>query len=286
MKRSDLLVDVPLGDWIDSIVRWMISAWDGFFGVIETILLGFHSVFSMILTTPPFWVILLVLIGLAFLAKGWKLALGSALGLILFVYGVGQWENAMHSLALVLVASLVAIILGVPLGILAARHKAVSVFVRPILDFLQTMPAFVYLIPFAMIFSLGVVPGIVATIFFAIAPAVRFTELGIRQVDSSVVEAAYAFGAHPRRVLYQVQLPLALPTIMAGINQVIMLSLSMVVIAGMVGAGGLGADVVQAIQRVNISLGAEAGTATVVLAMYLDRVTGAFGAKRRRNADD
>ena len=181
---------------------------------------------------------------------------------------------------------LVAIILGVPLGILAARHKAVSVFVRPILDFLQTMPAFVYLIPFAMIFSLGVVPGIVATIFFAIAPAVRFTELGIRQVDSSVVEAAYAFGAHPRRVLYQVQLPLALPTIMAGINQVIMLSLSMVVIAGMVGAGGLGADVVQAIQRVNISLGAEAGTATVVLAMYLDRVTGAFGAKRRRNADD
>ncbi len=286
MKRSDLLVDVPLGDWIDSIVRWMISAWDGFFGVIETILLGFHSVFSMILTTPPFWVILLVLIGLAFLAKGWKLALGSALGLILFVYGVGQWENAMHSLALVLVASLVAIILGVPLGILAARHKAVSVFVRPILDFLQTMPAFVYLIPFAMIFSLGVVPGIVATIFFAIAPAVRFTELGIRQVDASVVEAAYAFGAHPRRVLYQVQLPLALPTIMAGINQVIMLSLSMVVIAGMVGAGGLGADVVQAIQRVNISLGAEAGTATVVLAMYLDRVTGAFGAKRRRNADD
>lgn len=286
MKRSDLLVDVPLGDWIDSIVRWMISAWDGLFGVIETILLGFHSVFSMILTTPPFWVILLVLIGLAFLAKGWKLALGSALGLILFVYGVGQWENAMHSLALVLVASLVAIILGVPLGILAARHKAVSVFVRPILDFLQTMPAFVYLIPFAMIFSLGVVPGIVATIFFAIAPAVRFTELGIRQVDSSVVEAAYAFGAHPRRVLYQVQLPLALPTIMAGINQVIMLSLSMVVIAGMVGAGGLGADVVQAIQRVNISLGAEAGTATVVLAMYLDRVTGAFGAKRRRNADD
>jgi len=286
MKRSDLLVDVPLGDWIDSIVRWMISAWDGFFGVIETILLGFHSVFSMILTTPPFWVILLVLIGLAFLAKGWKLALGSALGLILFVYGVGQWENAMHSLALVLVASLVAIILGVPQGILAARHKAVSVFVRPILDFLQTMPAFVYLIPFAMIFSLGVVPGIVATIFFAIAPAVRFTELGIRQVDASVVEAAYAFGAHPRRVLYQVQLPLALPTIMAGINQVIMLSLSMVVIAGMVGAGGLGADVVQAIQRVNISLGAEAGTATVVLAMYLDRVTGAFGAKRRRNADD
>lgn len=286
MNRSDLLLDVPLGQWIDSLVRWMISAWDGFFGVIETILLGFHSFFSAILTTPPFWVILLVLVGLAFLAKGWKLALGSALGLILFVYGVGQWDNAMHSLALVLVASLVAIILGVPLGILAARHKGFSVFVRPILDFLQTMPAFVYLIPFAMIFSLGVVPGIVATIFFAIAPAVRFTELGIRQVDSSVVEAAYAFGAHPRRVLYQVQLPLALPTIMAGINQVIMLSLSMVVIAGMVGAGGLGADVVQAIQRVNIALGAEAGTATVVLAMYLDRVTGAFGAKRRRNADD
>lgn len=285
MTRSEQLIDVPLGEWVDAIVRWMISAWDGFFNVIETILLAFHSLFSTILTTPPFWVILLALVALAYVAKGWKLALGSALGLILLVYGVNQWENAMHSLALVLVASLIAIVVGVPIGILAARSKAVSVTVRPILDFLQTMPAFVYLIPFAMIFSLGVVPGIVATIFFAIAPAVRFTELGIRQVDASVVEAAYAFGATPRRVLYQIQLPLALPTIMAGINQVIMLSLSMVVIAGMVGAGGLGADVVQAIQRVNISLGAEAGTATVVLAMYLDRVTGAFGNKRARKAD-
>src|SRR5699024_2769804 len=179
-------------------------------------------------------------------------------------------------LALVLVASLVAIILAVPLGIWAARSNRVSAVVRPVLDLMQTMPAFVYLIPTVVVFLNGVVPGLVATIIFALAPGVRFTELGIRQVDPEVVEAGHAFGATEGRILRQIQLPLALPTIMAGVNQVIMLSLSMVVIAGLTGAPGLGRDVVAALQRVNVSLGFEAGLAVVILAMILDRTTAAL----------
>ena len=166
-----------------------------------------------------------------------------------------------------------------PLGIWAARDDRVSRVVRPVLDFMQTMPAFVYLIPTVVIFLTGPVPGIVATVIFALAPGVRFTELGIRQVDPEVVEAGHAFGSTPGRILRQIQLPLALPTIMAGVNQVIMLALSMVVIAGMVGADGLGSDVVAALQRVNVALGFEAGLSVVVLAMFLDRVTAALGTR-------
>lgn len=281
MTRNDLLFSIPLGDWVDTIIRWMMAAWDGFFDVIGEILIRIYDGIYWALSTPPFWVLIIVFAAIAFFAKGWKLALAAAIGFLL-IYGMFQWDNAMMTLALVIESSFIATLFGVPLGILAARVRWVSQVTRPVMDFLQSMPAFVYLIPFVMIFSAGIVPGIVATVLFAIAPAVRFTELGIRQVDPSVVEASYAFGATPRRVLRQVQLPLALPTIMGGINQVIMLSLSMVVIAGMVGGGGLGNAVVASIQRVNISLGAEAGLAVVVLAIFLDRVTSAFGNKTQR----
>lgn len=281
MTRNDLLFSIPLGDWVDTIIRWMMAAWDGFFDVIGEILIRIYDGIYWALSTPPFWVLIIVFAAIAFFAKGWKLALAAAIGFLL-IYGMFQWDNAMMTLALVIESSFIATLFGVPLGILAARVRWVSQVTRPVMDFLQSMPAFVYLIPFVMIFSAGIVPGIVATVLFAIAPAVRFTELGIRQVDPSVVEASYAFGATPRRVLRQVQLPLALPTIMGGINQVIMLSLSMVVIAGMVGGGGLGNAVVASIQRVNISLGAEAGLAVVVLAIFLDRVTSALGSKTQR----
>lgn len=224
----------------------------------------------------PEWTMIALLVFVAYATKGWKLALGSALGFAV-IYGVDQWDNAMASFALVLVATIIAIVIGVPLGILAAKNKYVSAVVRPVLDFLQTMPAFVYLIPFVMLLGIGVVPGIVATVLFAIAPAVRFTELGIKQVDKEVVEAAHAFGAHPARILGQIQLPLARATIMGGINQVIMLALSMVVIAGMVGAGGLGRDVYTSVTQVNMELGAESGLAVVILAIFLDRTTAAFG---------
>ncbi len=183
----------------------------------------------------------------------------------------------MDTLTLVLVATLVTLVIAVPLGIWASRSKAVSAVVRPVLDFMQTMPAMVYLIPGVIFFGVGVVPGIIATIIFALPPGVRMTELGIRQVDGELVEAAEAFGTTSRNTLLRVQLPLALPTIMAGINQVIMLGLSMVVIAGMVGGGGLGGSVYRAIGNVDVGLGFEAGISIVIIAMYLDRMTGALG---------
>jgi glycine betaine/proline transport system permease protein len=183
----------------------------------------------------------------------------------------------LQSLAVVLVASAVAVVVGVPLGILAARNDRIRAVVRPVMDFMQTMPVFVYLLPAVFFFGIGVVPGVVATTIFAVPPAVRLTDLGIRQVDAEVVEAAAAFGARPRQILRDVQLPLALPSIMTGVNQVIMLALSMVVVAGLVGGGGLGAVVVRAITQLDIGRGFEGGLAVVVLAIYLDRVTASLG---------
>ncbi len=267
---------IPVGDWVSSAVDWLTSNLSALFGVIADVLRWLFETAEVVFTAPPFWLVIIVLAAIAFFAKSWKLALASALGFLL-IFGMDQWDNAMATIALVLVASLIATLMAIPLGIWAARNGAVSKAVRPVLDFMQTMPAFVYLIPAVVLFRVGVVPGIVATIIFSMAPGVRFTELGIRQVDREVVEAGHAFGATPGRILRQVQLPLALPTIMAGINQVIMLSLSMVVIAGMVGAAGLGQPVVQALSTINIALGAEAGLAVVIVAMYLDRVTAALG---------
>ena len=267
---------IPLGEWVDTFVDWMTTTFRPLFRFVKDVLVGVYDGLDTVLSSPPFWVVALVLALLALLAKGWKLALGSLVGFVV-IAGVDQWDNAMDTLALVLLSAVLALVVAIPLGIWAARNDRVSAVVRPVLDFMQTMPAFVYLIPTVVIFLTGPVPGIIATIIFAMAPGVRFTELGIRQVDKEVVEAGQAFGSTPGRILRQIQLPLALPTIMAGVNQVIMLSLSMVVIAGMVGAGGLGNDVVAALQRVNVALGFEAGLAVVILAMFLDRVTSALG---------
>ncbi|MDF9875394.1 ABC transporter permease [Cellulosimicrobium cellulans] len=267
---------IPLGEWVDTFVDWMTTTFRPLFRFVKDVLVGIYDVLDTVLSSPPFWVVAVALAALAFFAKGWKLALGSLVGFVV-IAGVDQWDNAMDTLALVLLSAVLALLVAIPLGIWAARNDRVSAVVRPVLDFMQTMPAFVYLIPTVVIFLTGPVPGIIATIIFAMAPGVRFTELGIRQVDKEVVEAGQAFGSTPGRILRQIQLPLALPTIMAGVNQVIMLSLSMVVIAGMVGAGGLGDDVVAALQRVDVALGFEAGLAVVILAMFLDRVTSALG---------
>ncbi|GAB3273394.1 ABC transporter permease [Arthrobacter pigmenti] len=267
---------IPLGDWIATGIDWIEATFqivlDLFSGLSEAIYTGLE----WLLLTPPFWVILIILVAIGWLVKNWKFALGTALGLLL-IYGVDQWEPTMQTLALVLFASSLAIIISVPLGILAAKSDLASVIFRPILDFLQTMPVFVYLLPAVAFFSVGVVPGIFATIVFSVAPGVRFTELAIRGVDKEVVEAGQAFGSSPWRILRQIQIPLGTPTIMAGINQVIMLSLSMVVIAGLVGAGGLGREVVLALGRVDTALGMEAGIAVVILAIYLDRLTATLG---------
>ncbi|MET0843073.1 MAG: ABC transporter permease/substrate binding protein [Mycetocola sp.] len=272
---------LPIGQWVEGFVDVLTDTLQPVFDVIRAVFLGLYELVNWVVQSPPFWVIILAVAVLAFFAKGWKLAVGVLVGFGLIV-AVDQWENAMDSLSLVLVASFIAVLISVPLGILGARSDNASRILRPILDFLQTMPAFVYLIPALILFRVGVVPGIVATIIFALAPGVRLTELGIRGVDKEVVEAGHAFGSSPFRILRQIQLPLAMPSIMAGVNQVIMLSLSMVVIAGMVGAGGLGGDVVASLNRIDIGLGFEAGLSVVILAIVLDRLTASLGTRKPR----
>lgn len=269
-------IRLPVGDVAEDCVAWVVANLKGLFDVLRTIFVEMYDALYSVLSTPPFWVIVIVAAVIGLFVRGRGFAVGSALGL-LFIASVDQWENSMATLALVVVSTLWALVISIPLGILAARSDVFSRINRPILDFLQTMPAFVYLIPALLLFRVGVAPGIVATIIFSLAPGVRFTELGIRGVDQEVVEAGKAFGASDGRILRQIQLPLALPTIMAGVNQVIMLSLSMVVIAGMVGAGGLGGDIVASLNRLDTALGVEAGLAVVVIAIILDRFTGAFG---------
>jgi ABC-type proline/glycine betaine transport system permease subunit len=270
---------IPLGVWVKDFVDFITEYFSVVFDVIKSIFKVFYDAVNWIVGTPPFWVIIIILVALAVYARGWKFGLGATAGLLLIQF-VNQWSNAMDTLALTLVAAFIAVAISIPIGIWAARSRTVSSIVKPVLDFLQTMPAFVYLIPAIMLFRVGAVPGIVATIAFAMAPGVRLTELGIRGVDKEVVEAGHAFGASPRRILHQIQLPLAMPSIMAGVNQVIMLSLSMVVIASMVGAPGLGKPIVQSLQRIDVGLGFEAGLAVVILAILLDRLTATLGSGR------
>ncbi len=270
---------IPLGEWVKSFVDFITEYFSIVFDVIKNVFSAFYEAVNWVVATPPFWVMIILIVALALWARGWKFGIGVTAGLFLIQF-VSQWDNAMDTLALTLVAAFIAVVISIPIGIWAARSDTVSSVVRPILDFLQTMPAFVYLIPAIILFRVGVVPGIVATIIFAMAPGVRLTELGIRGVDKEVVEAGHAFGASPGRILRQIQLPLAKPSIMAGVNQVIMLSLSMVVIAAMVGAPGLGKPIVQSLQRIDIGLGFEAGLAVVILAIVLDRLTATLGTGR------
>ncbi|EAR25566.1 ABC-type glycine betaine transport, permease protein [marine actinobacterium PHSC20C1] len=267
---------LPLGQWVEDGIDYITATFGVFFDVIKFMIASVADGMNFLFTSPPFWVMLIIFAVIAFVARGWLFSAGTTVGFLL-ILSLDQWENAMDTLALVLVAAAIAVLVSVPLGILAAKYQTVSTIVKPVLDFLQTMPAFVYLIPALILFRIGDVPGIVATVLFALAPGVRLTELGIRGVDKEVVEAGQAFGSSPSRILRQIQLPLALPSIMAGINQVIMLSLSMVVIASMVGAGGLGKPVIQSLSRADVSLGFEAGLSVVLLAIFLDRLTASFG---------
>ncbi|MFF5937618.1 ABC transporter permease/substrate binding protein [Streptomyces sp. NPDC012508] len=267
---------LPLGQWVDSSVDWLQAQLSWLFDAITTVVTGLYDGIDAVLSAPEPLLFAGILAVVAWWLRGLTAGVLAFAGFAL-VDSIELWEDAMSTLSLVLVATLVTLVIAVPLGIWAARSKTVSAVLRPVLDFMQTMPAMVYLIPGIIFFGVGVVPGIIATIVFALPPGVRMTELGIRQVDGELVEAAEAFGTTPRNTLLRVQLPLALPTIMAGINQVIMLGLSMVVIAGMVGGGGLGGAVYRAIGNVDIGLGFEAGISIVILAMYLDRMTGALG---------
>ena len=267
---------VPLGQWVADLIDWLLATVPWLFDAISAVMQLLVEGLTDLLVSPPPIVWIVVFTVVALVLRGPWLALYTLLAFLLVV-SLELWAETMQTLALVLVAAVIAAAIGVPLGILAARHRAVSVAVRPVLDFMQTTPVFVYLIPAVFFFGVGVVPGVVATILFAIPPGVRLTELGIRHVDREVVEAAQAFGARPGQVLREVQLPLALPSIMAGVNQVIMLALSMVVTAGLLGAAGLGAVVVRAVTQLDVAAGFEGGLAVVLLAIFLDRLTAAFG---------
>jgi len=267
---------IHVGAWIEDFFDWLEDTFEWLFDGLRTLFISLFDAVDWVFSTPPAWVVIVVVVLAALLARGWTFAVGTAVGLT-FIVSVRQWDNAVDSLSLVIVAAFLATALALPLGVWAARNSTVSAIVKPLMDFLQTLPAFVYLIPAIALFRVGVAPGIIATIIFSMAPGVRLTELGIRGVDKEVVEAGEAFGATDGRILRQIQIPLAMPSIMAGINQIIMLSLSMVVIAGFVGAGGLGGDVVMAISALNVSLGFEAGISVVVLAILLDRFTASFG---------
>lgn len=274
----------PLEEWTNSFVdNWLIPALGPFFDAINKYISGFVKGFTSFLIWIPAEILTIILVLLAWRMAGKMMALFSLIGLVYLgnvdIVGINVWNAAMQTLAIVLSATLCSVLFGVPLGIWSAKSNQVNKVVRPLLDFMQTLPSFVYLIPAVLLFGIGEVPAVIATFIFATPPAVRLTNLGIRQVPTEVVEAARAFGSTSWQMLRKVQLPMALPTIMAGINQTIMLALSMAVIASMIGAPGLGSVVLSGISKVNVGMGLVGGLGIVVLAIILDRVTEGLGKK-------
>src|SRR6056297_3424410 len=289
------MIDIPLGDWVEQAVEWLSANASGFFNGITTGIDGMVTGLQSVLLFPISYVTIVILALIAYLMttkgykfysraawkKGWGITLFTILGLLLLQV-MGYWEETMQTIALILVSALIALVIGIPLGVYTSRSDSADAIIRPILDFMQTLPPFVYLIPAIIFFSVGNVPGVIATIVFALPPAVRLTNLGIRNVQQDVVEASIAFGCTKRQLLYKVQIPLAKPTIFAGVNQVIMLSLSMVVIASMVGAAGLGQSVYKGILKADMALGFEAGVGIVILAIFLDRVTQSLSISKKQ----
>ena len=258
------------------------EAIEGFFDP----LLWFLIWLEKLLVATPWPFILIIVAGLAYLgSRSWKLAIGSMLSFALIGY-FGMWEDTMSTLAIILVATFLCISIGIPMGIAMARSNKIQALIVPILDVMQTIPSFVYLIPVVMLLGIGKVPGLIAVCIYAIPPIVRLTNLGIRLVDKDVLEAADSFGANYWQKLFGVQMPLALPTIFAGVNQTIMMALAMVVIASMIGVKGLGLPVLRAISNQYLALGLMNGLAIVVLAIIFDRVTQKFGLRMQKYRND
>ena len=271
------LPKLEIGKAIELVVRWLIENLAVLFDIIkkvfEAITGGFYDALMFV---PPI-ILIVILALLVWLVTNKKIAILSFIGFAL-VWNIGLWPQMMSTLVLVMVSVIIALLIGIPLGIGMTRSSKLKTVVEPVLDFMQTMPSFVYLIPAVMLFGIGVVPGMFATVIFAIPPPVRLTHLGIVQVPEDMKEMAVAFGASDRQVLTKVELPLAMPSIMTGINQCIMLGISMVVVASMIGAGGLGAEVMRAVNKLDLALGFESGLAIVILAIVLDRVSRNVGA--------
>lgn len=276
----DNIPKLPIGDMIEKFIDFTTDHFSDFTRAISAITETAleYLVEGMLFPHPVLFIA--VVAALVYKLSGRRIAIGSAAGLLL-ILNLGLWEATMETLALVLSATLVSVAIGVPLGIAAALYRPFNRALMPLLDFMQTMPAFVYLIPAIPFFGLGPVSAIFTTVIFAMPPSIRLTYLGIKQVPAELIEAADAFGSTPKQKLFKLQLPLAMPTVMAGINQTIMLALSMVVIAAMIGAGGLGGEVWRAIQRLWMGRGFEAGIAVVIIAMILDRVTQSTATKKK-----
>jgi len=271
-----------IADWVNTWVDDLVTNYGDVFRHISDTLLWAIINLEGLLRGTPWWLMLAIVAGVAWHATRRAVPTLVIVGLLFLVGSVGLWDKLMQTLALMLIATLIAVIIGIPLGILSARSNRLRTVLMPLLDIMQTMPSFVYLIPVLMLFGLGKVPAIFATVIYAMPPLIRLTDLGIRQVDGEVMEAVNAFGANRMQQLFGVQLPLALPSIMAGINQTTMMALSMVVIASMIGARGLGEDVLIGIQTLNVGRGLEAGLAIVILAVVIDRITQAYGRARHQ----
>lgn len=266
---------LSIGGIFESIIDWLTENGDWFFDFIAILVEGLLDGVTWVFSFPPALIIIAIFTVLAWKAASRGVALFTLIGFLLILY-MGYWQQTMDTLSLVVAAVVFGLLVGIPIGIWASKSDKAWNVIRPILDFMQTLPAFVYLIPAVLLFKLGPIPGVIATLIFSLPPAVRLTNLGIRQVPTEIKEAARAFGATPSQMLVKAELPVALPTIMAGVNQTIMLALSMVVISGMIGAGGLGNVVLKGITQLKIDIGFEGGVAIVILAIFLDRVTQAL----------
>ncbi|UCE32039.1 MAG: glycine betaine/L-proline ABC transporter permease ProW [Burkholderiales bacterium] len=274
---------IPLGAWVDQGLEWLVENFRGVFQAIRWPIDATLTGIEAALQAVPDLLMLAIIGLLAWQASGRRLAIVSVVSMVA-VGLIGAWSEAMVTLSLVLTSVVFCVVIGLPTGIWLARSESAASFVRPVLDAMQTTPAFVYLVPVVMLFGIGNVPGVVVTIIFALPPLIRLTNLGIRQVPEDLVEAARSFGASPRQLLFKVQLPLAMPTIMAGVNQTLMLALSMVVIASMIAVGGLGQMVLRGIGRLDMGLATVGGIGIVILAIILDRMTQAVGQARREKA--
>ncbi len=271
---------IPFDHWVETSLNWLVTHGRPVFQAIRLPIDFILSSFQGALVSTPAPFMLLILFLLAWQFAGPRMGIASFLSLLVIGF-IGAWDEAMITLALVMTSVFFCLLIGLPMGIWLARSDTAAKIVRPILDAMQTTPAFVYLVPIVMLFGIGNVPGVVVTIIFALPPIVRLTILGIQQVPEELIEAGHAFGASPKQMLYRIQLPLAMPTIMAGVNQTLMLSLSMVVIASMIAVGGLGQMVLRGIGRLDMGLAAVGGLGIVILAILLDRITQSIGNSSR-----
>lgn len=276
------LQELPVSEIVETATQWLVETFSGFFNFITLYGSRFMSNFTNVLSIVPPFLFILIIALLAYFADDRKMGLPvfTLIGLG-YILNQGLWGQLLDTISLIVVAAVVTVIIGIPIGILSAKNDTANAVIQPVLDFMQTMPAFVYLIPAVAFFGIGMVPGIFASFIYALAPTVRFTNLGIREINPELIEASESFGSTNSQKLFKVELPLAKNTIMAGINQTVMLTLSMVVIASMIGAPGLGGNVLTALQRAQVGEGFVSGLAIVILAVIVDRLTQSFGRDKR-----